>query len=114
VNAIRRAHDALQGNRSLRFHGVSNDAMLCYSKRTADGSDVILCVVNLDPFNVRSGWTSLDLGELGIGGPEPFEVDDLLNGPTYLWQGASNFVQLDPHHEPAHVFRVRRLRGPGA
>jgi starch synthase (maltosyl-transferring) len=111
VNAIRRAHPALQQNRTLRFHGVSNDAMLAYSKRTADGTDVILVVVNLDPHNVRSGWTGLDLGELGIGDGEPFEVDDLLNGPTYLWQGAGNFVQLDPRREPAHVFRVRRLRG---
>jgi starch synthase (maltosyl-transferring) len=114
VNRIRRSHPALHGNRSLRFHGVSNDSMLGYSKRTAEGSDVILCVVNLDPFNVRSGWTSLDLDELGISGSEPFEVEDLLNGPTYLWQGPTNFVQLDPHHEPAHVFRVRRLRGAGA
>ena len=114
VNAIRREHPALHGNRSLRFHGVSNDAMLCYSKRTPDGSDVILCVVNLDPFEVRSGWTGLDLGELGVADGEPFEVDDLLNGPTYVWQGPSNFVQLDPRGEPAHVFRVRRLRAAGA
>jgi len=41
VNAIRREHPALHGNRSLRFHGVSNDAMLCYSKRTPDGSDAV-------------------------------------------------------------------------
>jgi hypothetical protein len=38
----------------------------------------------------------------------------VLNGPTYVWQGPTNFVQLDPNHEPAHVFRVRRPRGAGA
>jgi starch synthase (maltosyl-transferring) len=25
-----------------------------------------------------------------------------------LWHGARNFVQLDPSHVPAHVFRLRR------
>jgi starch synthase (maltosyl-transferring) len=25
-----------------------------------------------------------------------------------MWHGARNFVQLDPHQMPAHVFRIRR------
>ncbi|HYF10976.1 MAG TPA: alpha-1,4-glucan--maltose-1-phosphate maltosyltransferase, partial [Actinomycetota bacterium] len=59
VNRIRHDHPALRSNRTLRFHGVSNDTMIAYSKRTPDGSDVVLVVVNLDPFNVRAGWTNL-------------------------------------------------------
>ena len=35
-------------------------------------------------------------------------MHDLLTGARYLWQGARNFVQLDPARAPAHVFRVRR------
>jgi starch synthase (maltosyl-transferring) len=108
VNRIRREHPALHDNRSLRFHGVDNDSLLAYSKRAGD--DAILVVVNLDPRNVRQGWTDLDLNELGAPSYSAFEVEDLLNGPTYLWQGRRNFVQLDPAHEPAHVFRVRGAR----
>jgi starch synthase (maltosyl-transferring) len=34
-----------------------------------------------------------------------------LSGTSYLWQGARNYVQLDPQGCPAHVFRVKkRLR----
>jgi starch synthase (maltosyl-transferring) len=113
INAIRRAHPALQQNRSLRFHRVGNEELIAYSKASPEGDDVILVVVNLDPRNVRSGWTDLDLAALGVSATEAFEVVDLLNGPTYLWQGSTNFVQLDPAHEPAHVFSVRR-RGGGA
>jgi starch synthase (maltosyl-transferring) len=107
LNAIRREHPALLGNRSLRFHGIDNDRLIAYSKATPDRSDVILVVVNLDPRRVQSGWTDLDLGALGIADAATYEVRDVLNGPTYLWRGSWNFVQLDPAHEPAHVFHVR-------
>ena len=38
----------------------------------------------------------------------PFQVHDLLTGARYLWQGARNYVRLDPAAAPAHMFRVRR------
>ncbi len=34
----------------------------------------------------------------------PFQVHDLLTGARYLWQGARNYVRLDPQRAPAHVF----------
>ncbi len=39
---------------------------------------------------------------------KPFQVHDLLSGARYLWQGARNYVSLDPAHAPAHIFRIRR------
>ena len=33
VNAVRRAHPALQRDDTLRFHGVDNDRIVCWSKR---------------------------------------------------------------------------------
>jgi len=35
-------------------------------------------------------------------------MHDLLTGARFLWQGARNFVRLDPQRVPAHVFRLRR------
>ena len=110
LNAIRRAHPALQANDRLDFHGIDNDELLAYSKRTADGADVIVSVVNLDPRNRQRGTLELPLEELGIAAEEPFEVDDLLDGATYLWHGPRNHIDLDPAVRPAHVFAVRRLR----
>jgi starch synthase (maltosyl-transferring) len=65
-------------------------------------------VVNLDPEHVQSGWTNLPLGDLGIDPEHPFQVHDLLVDRRYMWHGPHNFVRLDPHALPAHVFAVRR------
>jgi starch synthase (maltosyl-transferring) len=108
VNRIRREHPALQQDRTLAFHATDNDALLCYSKRTEDRKDVILCVVNLDPHHTHSGWVELDLEELGVPSDQPFEVLDLLSGASYPWQGGRNFVMLNPWVLPAHVFEIRR------
>jgi len=110
INEIRRENPALHDIRRLRFHGIDNEQLIAYSKTTEDYSNVILVVVNLDPRNPQSGWTSLDLGDLGVGLMESFEVEDLLTGATHTWQGSSNFVRLEAGGEPAHVFRVHPRR----
>jgi starch synthase (maltosyl-transferring) len=108
VNALRRANVALHGNETLRFHGIDNAQLIAYSKTSADRTNVILCVVNLDPRWPQSGWTTLDLAALGVAGDAPFEVHDLLTDARYRWQGPHNFVELRPSEMPAHVFRVTR------
>ena len=35
-------------------------------------------------------------------------MHDLLTGARYLWQGAQNYVELNPAFIPAHILRVRR------
>ncbi len=110
VNEIRRENPALHDNRSLRFQFTDNDQVICYTKTTADRSNIILVVVNLDPYNTQSAWVRLPIGELGLGeGPESaYQVHDLLSDARYLWHGETNFVKIDPFASPAHVFRVRR------
>ena len=36
------------------------------------------------------------------------KVVDLLTDAYYTWQGSRNYVQIDPHSVPAHVFVIRR------
>jgi starch synthase (maltosyl-transferring) len=107
LNEIRRAHPALHRNDTLRFHGIDNEQLLCWSKSTA--TDHVLFVVNLDPRSEQSGWTALDLAALGVSDGETYGVRDLLTGVAYEWRGAHNFVQLDPDAVPAHVFEVLRV-----
>jgi starch synthase (maltosyl-transferring) len=106
VNRIRRENPALQSDRSLRFHTADNEQILCYSKMAGD--NVIVVAVNLDPNYAQAAWVELDLPALGLEGDQPFQVHDLLTGARYLWHGSRNFVRLDPHQVPAHIFRVRR------
>ena len=107
VNRARRENRALQHDRNLVFHATDSHHLLCYSKATPDHSNVVLMVVNLDPYHPQSGWVELDTEALGVAPGAPFQVHDLVTGARYMWEGASNFVQLDPHQIPAHVFRVR-------
>ena len=106
VNRIRREHPALQRNETLRFHRTDNDLMLCYSKTWE--SDAIVVAVSLDFHHRQSAWVELDLDALGLEPHETFQAHDLLGGGRYLWRGAHNYVELDPHAMPAQVFAIRR------
>ncbi len=106
LNRARRESPALQADRHLVFHPIGDDQLLAYSKRARDGTPPVLAVVNLDPFHAHTGWTQLDLGELGLEADEAFEVVDLLTGERHAWRGARNYVELDPGRGPGHLFRV--------
>jgi starch synthase (maltosyl-transferring) len=99
---------ALQSHANLRFHPVDNDQIIAYSKTTDDGSSKILVVVNLDPHYKQSGFIDLPLGELELDPHQPYQAHDLLTDARYLWHGGRNYVELDPHSLPAHIFAVRR------
>ncbi|TAK82839.1 MAG: alpha-1,4-glucan--maltose-1-phosphate maltosyltransferase [Aquabacterium sp.] len=108
LNRVRRDHPALHADWSLRFLPTDNDQLIAYAKRSPDGRDVVMCVVNLDPHNVQSGWVELDAKLLGVEPDLPFQVHDLLGDQRYTWQGSRAFVILDPKQLPAHVLHVRR------
>jgi len=107
VNRIRRENVALQSDWSLHFHPVDNDRLICYSKQTQDLSNLVIVVVNLDPHYIQSGWVELHLDDLGLDDSEPYQVHDLLSDGRYIWNGPRNYVELNPHVVPAHIFRVR-------
>ncbi|HET9183631.1 MAG TPA: alpha-1,4-glucan--maltose-1-phosphate maltosyltransferase [Candidatus Angelobacter sp.] len=108
VNRIRKENLALQSDWSLQFHPNDNEQLLVYSKTSPDFSSVIVVVVNLDRYYTQSGWVDLRLDALGLDPAQPYQMHDLLDDSRYLWHGAHNYVKLDPHTMPAHIFRVRR------
>ncbi len=108
VNRARRENPALQQDWCLRFFPVDNELLVCYGKATASLDNIVIVVVNLDPGHVQSGWVELDLAALQIASDASYQMHDLVTGARYMWSGARNFVQLDPAHVPAHIFRLRR------
>ncbi len=108
INKARRENPALQSDHSLRFHTVDNDQLICYSKCTPDGSNVVLIVVNLDYRYKQSGWVTLSLDDLKIAQDQPYQLHDLLDDATYTWKGPRNYVELSPVKLPAHIFRVEK------
>ena len=111
LNRARRDNPALQTDDGLSFLAIDNDQMLAYAKATRDLSSIVVCVINLDPHNTQSGWVELDLEAFGLDPHQAYQMHDLITDARFLWQGARNFVRLDPHVVPAHVMRLRgRLR----
>jgi starch synthase (maltosyl-transferring) len=108
VNRIRKENPALQSDWSLSFHGTDNDQLICYSKHTEDLSNTIVVVVNLDPHHTHAGWIELPLSDMGLDPQSPYQVHDLLSDARFLWHGPRNYVELNPHITPAHIFQVRR------
>jgi starch synthase (maltosyl-transferring) len=108
INRARRENAALRTTHDLFFHPTDNPYLIAYSKSSADGSNIVLTVVNLDSFHTQLGWVYLDLDRLRLRADESFQVLDHLTGMTYLWQGSRNFVELSPAKIPAHIFRVLR------
>ncbi|WP_197010457.1 alpha-1,4-glucan--maltose-1-phosphate maltosyltransferase [Actinomadura viridis] len=134
LNAFRRAHPALQELRDLTFHDPDQPELIAFSRTHGRGhgpgtgaagndvaavpavpgepvplsgfDDVVLAVVNLNPHQVREATVHLDLGALGLPDDASFLVQDELSGETYRW-GRSNYVRLDPHVQPAHIFTLR-------
>ena len=108
LNQIRHENPALQRNERLHFHTAENDQIMCYSKASEDGTNVILVALNLDSLNEQTAWIQLALDKLGVPWNESFEVEDLLTGARHTWKEWS-YVALSPTR-PAHIFKV--LRSP--
>ncbi|WOF22780.1 DUF3416 domain-containing protein [Microbacterium betulae] len=109
LNALRRAHRALQLLRNLVVHATDDDHVLCFSK--SSGDDTVIVVLNLDPHGARETMVRLDLEAAGL--PESFVVHDELTGADWTW-GRDDYVRLDPAHEVAHILSVRTPRGEPA
>ncbi|UOZ11585.1 alpha-1,4-glucan--maltose-1-phosphate maltosyltransferase [Amycolatopsis sp. WQ 127309] len=107
LNAVRRAHPALQQMRTLHFHHIDNDALLAYSKQDPATGDTVVTVVTLDPYGPQEGTLWLDTGALGFEAHERLIAHDEVTGDTWDW-GQANFVRLEPWRAVAHVVSVRR------
>ena len=107
LNEIRRQQPALAHLRTLHFHNTPDPALLCYSKTDPAGvGPPILVVANLDAPQRQQGYVDVDLKPLGLPYEATYIVVDQLTGATFRWQGAWNFVDLDPAVAPMHIFEV--------
>ena len=91
---------------------AENDNVIVFSKRSApedgpDTDDVVLVVCSLDGHATQISSLSLDMPQLGLDWHDRFAVQDQITGETYHW-GQFAYVELNPHHEPAHILVVRR------
>jgi len=108
LNRVRRDNPALQSDAGLRFLRIDNEQMLAYAKMTPDLSNIVVCVVNLDPHHAQSGWLEFEPEVMGMAPQQAYQMHDLVSGAHFLWHGDRNFVSLDPQCSPVHVMQLRR------
>ncbi len=75
---------------------------------TDDLLNIIVVVVNLDPYRTQSAWVDLPLDAFHLDPRQPYQMHDLLTDAQYVWRGPRNYVELNPQRLPAHIFCIRR------
>lgn len=108
LNRARQTQPALSRYRNLRFCETENDQILAYYKATEDLGNIVLCIVNLDPYRAQESLIHLPLEELRLRPQDNYQMHDQLSDDRYIWHGATNYVRLDPERQVAHIFRLLR------
>lgn len=109
INAIRRDNPALQRTHNVVFLPVENQFLLAFAKMDVDSGNTVVVVVNLDLHHTQSGWIHLPADGIDLPEDQSFLVHDLLSEDRFVWSGRTNFVELNPHALPAHIFRLRKF-----
>ncbi|MFN8355008.1 MAG: alpha-1,4-glucan--maltose-1-phosphate maltosyltransferase [Spirosomataceae bacterium] len=105
VNRCRKENAALQRTNNITFVNIPNDNLIGYLKTASDGNR-ILCVVNLDGNAKHGSGLQLSPSLIGKSEHEEYIVHDLLTDAKYVWKGEWNYVELNPHVLPMHLFRI--------
>ncbi len=108
LNRIREENPALHYYDNLRFYSSTNEHIIFYGKSSRDKKNIILAVVNLNPYETQNTRVTVPVEEFGIGSDEKYTVRELITDRIYVWQGRENYIRLDPHIEPAYLFRIER------
>ncbi|MEJ0029756.1 MAG: alpha-1,4-glucan--maltose-1-phosphate maltosyltransferase [Bacteroidota bacterium] len=106
MNRFRKENKALQTTWNTVFCNVENGQLLAYVKATDDLSNIILVVVNLDQHNQQSGYVQVPKHALKLGDKINLKLRDLMTDEHYMWTQEWNFVSLNPHKMPFHLFQI--------
>ncbi len=106
LNRLRQSHPALQSHLGLTFYNAFNDQVMVYGKATAGREDMILVAVSLDPHGVQEAAFEVPLWEWKLPDDGAVEVEDLMRGRRFVWQGKIQHLRLDPADLPFAIWRI--------
>ena len=105
INALRKIHPALQQTFDIHFCNIENEQLIAYHKRSKNGDEHILCIVNLDPYNKQSGMVQLPLHRMPSNPGDNLIIKDLITDNSYNWHDEWNYIELTPTL-PFHLFKI--------
>jgi starch synthase (maltosyl-transferring) len=106
LNHIRRRNPALQTHLGIKFISASNDSITAFIKSTPERDNVVLVAINLDPFHAQEAWIEIPLWEWSLPDHASIDVEDLIGGRKFQWQGKSGSIRLDPYELPYSIWRI--------
>gem|GEM_PF-25848 len=106
LNRIRRENRALHDFRHCLFLNAWNDAIVAYARFTADKSNCVMVIVNLDPHHRQDCTYEVPLWEFGLPDQAFIEAEDLLNGNRFTLYGKTHQIALDPAERSVVIWRL--------
>jgi starch synthase (maltosyl-transferring) len=106
INRFRRNNPAMQDFLNLRFLNCNDPNILAYAKISADGENVVIIVVNLDPHSAHEDTVELPLAELGLPDDAEFSLEEAFTRQAVTCHSGYQRFHLDPETNPALVFRL--------
>jgi starch synthase (maltosyl-transferring) len=73
---------------------------------TPDKQNMLLFVVNMDPYAMQEARLTIPLEELGIQETTQYQLHELIQDYRHDVVGREYILRLDPNHEPAAIFVI--------
>lgn len=107
LNRIRKQNHALQSHLGLTLLNASNENVLFFEKASTGRHNVLLIAVSLDPYGVQESDIEIPLWHFGKDDGGTLDLEDLIGGSRFSFNGKWQRVRLDPGHLPFAIWRVR-------
>ncbi len=106
VNKTRNENEALQSTWNFQLCAIENPNLIAYLKATDDLTNIFLVIVTLDPNGNQSGYVELPKEKLKLGDKINLKLHDVITDERYMWTQEWNFVEINPHKMPFHLFKL--------
>lgn len=109
LNRLRRSNPALQTHLNTRFYVAHDENVIWYGKPapSSDGAlrEIIMVMVNMDPHGAHGCEFEVPLWEFGLPDHAGIDVEDLVEGHRFEWNGKIQNIRLSPD-EPYRIWRL--------
>ena len=106
VNRFRNDNKAMHELLNLHLLRCNDPDILAYAKISADRTNAVIVVVNLDPQAAHQGEVELPLAAFGRGAEDAFVLEEAFTRTVTACRGARQRFRFDPEANPALLFRL--------